>query len=60
MAISAAMRMGSEGIKVLISGRVNDAKTARSEMYKDGRIPLSTFRADMDCHLSEAHTRYYL
>lgn len=58
MAISAAMRMGAEGIKVLISGRVNGAEMARSEMYKDGRTPLSTFRADIDYHLSEAHTTY--
>ena len=58
MAISAAMRMGAEGIKVLISGRVNGAEMARSEMYKDGLTPLSTFRADIDYHLSEAHTTY--
>ena len=58
MAISAAMRMGAEGIKVLISGRVNGAEMACSEMYKDGRTPLSTFRADIDYHLSEAHTTY--
>ena len=58
MAISAAMRMGAEGIKVMISGRVNGAEMARSEMYKDGRTPLSTFRADIDYHLSEAHTTY--
>jgi small subunit ribosomal protein S3 len=50
--------MGAEGIKVLISGRVNGAEMARSEMYKDGRTPLSTFRADIDYHLSEAHTTY--
>ena len=48
----------AEGIKVLISGRVNGAEMARSEMYKDGRTPLSTFRADIDYHLSEAHTTY--
>ena len=58
MAISASMRMGAEGIKVLIAGRVNGAEMARSEMYKDGRTPLSTFRADIDYHLSEAHTTY--
>ena len=52
------MRMGSEGIKIQISGRVNGAEMARSEMYKDGRTPLSTFRADIDYHLSEAHTTY--
>jgi small subunit ribosomal protein S3 len=58
MAIIASMRMGAEGIKVMISGRLNGAEMARSEMYKDGRTPLHTFRADIDYHLSEAHTTY--
>lgn len=58
MAIGAAMRMGAEGIKVMISGRLNGAEMARSEMYKDGRTPLHTFRADIDYHISEAHTTY--
>ncbi len=58
MAIAAAMRMGSEGIKVQISGRLNGAEMARSEMYKDGRTPLHTFRADIDYALAEAHTTY--
>lgn len=58
MAIAASMRMGAEGIKVLISGRLNGAEIARSEMYKDGRTPLHTFRADIDYHLAEAHTTY--
>jgi small subunit ribosomal protein S3 len=58
MAISAAMRMNCEGIKVMISGRLNGAEMARSETYKDGRIPLSTFRADIDYALVEAHTTY--
>ncbi|WP_340202215.1 30S ribosomal protein S3 [Ascidiimonas sp. W6] len=58
MAISAAMRMNCEGIKVMISGRLNGAEMARSESYKDGRIPLSTFRADIDYALVEAHTTY--
>ena len=52
------MRMGAEGIKVKISGRLNGAEMARSEMYKDGRTPLHTFRADIDYALSEAHTTY--
>jgi ribosomal protein S3, bacterial type len=47
MAIAATMRMNAEGIKVQISGRLNGAEMARSESYKEGRIPLSTFRADM-------------
>lgn len=58
MAIAAAMRMNAEGIKVQISGRLNGAEMARSESYKDGRIPLSTFRADIDYALHEAHTTY--
>lgn len=58
MAISAAMRMNAEGIKIMISGRLNGAEMARSESYKEGRIPLSTFRADIDYALDEAHTTY--
>jgi len=58
MAMTSAMRMNAEGIKVQISGRLNGAEMARSETYKDGRIPLSTFRADIDYHISEAHTTY--
>jgi len=58
MAIAATMRMNAEGIKIQISGRLNGAEMARSEHYKDGRIPLSTFRADIDYALVEAHTTY--
>ncbi|MFV0237136.1 MAG: 30S ribosomal protein S3 [Flavobacteriales bacterium] len=58
MAIQSAMRMNCEGIKIQISGRLNGAEMARSESYKDGRIPLSTFRADVDYALAEAHTTY--
>ena len=58
MAITAAMRMNAEGIKIQISGRLNGAEMARSEHYKEGRIPLSTFRADIDYALVEAHTQY--
>jgi small subunit ribosomal protein S3 len=58
MSIAATMRMNAEGIKVQISGRLNGAEMARSETYKDGRIPLSTFRADIDYALVEAHTTY--
>jgi len=58
MAIAASMRMGAEGIKVQVSGRLNGAEIARSEMYKDGRTPLHTFRADIDYYISEAHTTY--
>ncbi|MGB5435610.1 MAG: 30S ribosomal protein S3 [Maribacter sp.] len=58
MSIAAAIRMNAEGIKVQISGRLNGAEMARSESYKEGRIPLSTFRADIDYALHEAHTTY--
>ena len=57
-AIQAAMRMNSEGIKIQISGRLNGAEMARSEHYKEGRIPLSTFRADIDYALVESNTTY--
>ena len=56
--IQATMRAGAEGIKILISGRVGGAEMARSEMYKDGRIPLHTLRANIDYSLAEAHTTY--
>ena len=57
MAIASTMRMGAEGIKVQVSGRLNGAEMARSEMYKEGRTPLHTFRADIDyCH-AEALTK---
>ena len=58
MSIASTMRMSAEGIKVKISGRLNGAEMARSEMYKDGRTPLHTFRADIDYALAEAHTTY--
>ncbi len=56
--IASTMRVGAEGIKILISGRVGGAEMARSEMYKEGRIPLHTLRADIDYSLAEAHTTY--
>jgi small subunit ribosomal protein S3 len=52
------MRIGAEGIKIQISGRLGGAEMARREQYKDGRIPLHTFRADIDYATSEAHTTY--
>ena len=58
MAITSTMKAGAEGIKVMISGRLNGAEMARSESFKEGRIPLSTFRADIDYNWSEAHTTY--
>jgi len=57
MTIASTMRMGAEGIKVLISGRLGGAEMARSETYKEGRIPLHTFRADIDYALAEALTK---
>ncbi|MBW6482191.1 MAG: 30S ribosomal protein S3 [Vicingaceae bacterium] len=58
MSIASTMRMGAEGIKVLVSGRLGGAEMARSEGYKEGRTPLHTFRADIDYALTEAHTTY--
>ncbi|HRN94248.1 MAG: 30S ribosomal protein S3 [Chitinophagales bacterium] len=58
MAIASAMRMGAEGIKVRVSGRIGGAEIARSEEYKQGRVPLHTWRADIDYALSEALTVY--
>ncbi len=57
MAIASTIRMGAEGIKVIASGRLGGAEMARSEMYKEGRIPLHTFRADIDYALGEALTK---
>ena len=57
MAIASTMRMGAEGIKVKVSGRLNGAEMARSEMYKEGRTPLHTLRADIDYALVEALTK---
>jgi small subunit ribosomal protein S3 len=57
MAMASTMRMGAEGIKVLISGRLGGAEMARREMLKEGRTPLHTFRADIDYALAEAHTK---
>ena len=56
-AIASTMRMGAEGIKVQVSGRVGGAEMARSETMKEGRIPLHTFRADIDYCLTEALTK---
>ena len=57
-AIASTMRIGAEGIKVVISGRVGGAEMARTEQYKEGRIPLHTLRADIDYAFQEAHTTY--
>lgn len=57
-AIASTIRMGAEGIKVLVSGRLNGAEMARRESYKEGRIPLHTLRADIDYAISEAQMSY--
>lgn len=56
MAIASAMRMGAEGIKVRVGGRLGGVEIARSEEFKEGRIPLHTLRADIDFAVAEAHT----
>lgn len=57
-AISTAIRMGAEGIKIMVSGRLNGAEIARTETMKEGRIPLHTLRADIDYATATAHTTY--
>jgi len=57
MAIASTMRMGAEGIKCQVSGRLGGAEMARTEIIKEGRIPLHTFRADIDYALAEALTK---
>jgi len=58
MAITAAMRMGAEGIRIKCAGRLGGAEMARTEQYKDGRIPLHTLRADIDYAAGRAETIY--
>lgn len=57
-AIASSMRVGAQGIKIKCSGRLGGAEMARSEQYKEGRIPLHTLRADIDYAITEAHTIY--
>ena len=57
-AVTNTMRIGALGIKVRVSGRLNGAEIARTEWYREGRIPLHTFRADIDYGLAEAKTTY--
>jgi small subunit ribosomal protein S3 len=56
--ITAAMRMGAEGIRIMCAGRLGGAEMARTEQYKDGRIPLHTIRADIDYANGRAETIY--
>ncbi len=57
-AVSSAMRLGALGIKVAIGGRLNGAEIARTEWYREGRVPLHTFRANVDYAMGKAHTTY--
>lgn len=57
-AVGNAMRLGAEGVKVMVAGRLNGAEIARSEWYREGRVPLHTLRADIDYGVYEAHTTY--
>jgi len=56
--VTNAMRLGAEGIKINVSGRLNGAEIARAEWYREGRVPLHTFRADVDYGTAEANTTY--
>lgn len=57
-AMTNAMRLGAQGIKIMSAGRLNGAEIARSEWYREGRVPLHTLRADIDYGVSEAQTTY--
>ena len=56
--LTSALRLGAIGIKIMVSGRLNGAEIARSEWYREGRVPLSTLRADIDYGFAEANTTY--
>ena len=57
-AVTNAMRLGAEGIKIMVAGRLNGAEIARTEWYREGRVPLHTLRADIDYGVAEANTTY--
>ncbi|MCW2277810.1 30S ribosomal protein S3 [Heliophilum fasciatum] len=57
-AVGRTMRLGAEGIKIMVSGRLGGAEIARTEWYNEGKVPLHTLRADIDYALAEAHTTY--
>jgi small subunit ribosomal protein S3 len=59
-AVTRAQRMGAEGVKIQVAGRLNGAEIARTEKYREGRVPLHTLRADIDYGTAEAHTTYGL
>ncbi len=57
-AVTNTLRLGAEGVKINVAGRLNGAEIARSEWYREGRVPLHTFRADIDYGFAEAKTTY--
>lgn len=57
-AVSNSMRLGAQGIKINVAGRLNGAEIARTEWYREGRVPLHTLRADIDYGFAEANTTY--
>ena len=57
-AVGNAMRLGAQGIKIMVAGRLNGAEVARTEWYREGRVPLHTLRADSDYGVTEANTTY--
>jgi ribosomal protein S3, bacterial type len=57
-AMQSAMRLGAQGIKIMSAGRLNGAEIARTEWYREGRVPLHTLKADIDYATSEAETTY--
>lgn len=57
-AVTNTMRLGAQGIKITVAGRLNGAEIARTEWYREGRVPLHTFRADVDYGTAEANTTY--
>jgi small subunit ribosomal protein S3 len=57
-AVSSALRTGALGVKICVSGRLGGAEIARTEWYREGRVPLHTFRADIDYGVAEAHTTF--
>jgi small subunit ribosomal protein S3 len=57
-AVTTALRSGAQGIKISVSGRLGGSEIARTEWYREGRVPLQTFRADIDYALAEAYTTY--
>ena len=57
-AVGNAMRLGAQGIKIMVAGRLNGAEIARTEWYREGRVPLHTLRADIDYGFTEANTTY--